>query len=269
MEIRIEKQNKVRPLIKQNSLYRKDDDLVRSSAPEKCIYQCLKDTISDEKQLIQVAFCFRIRPTPLRKILENRPVSGYILDKVRVMQAELSRGTDLNDLIFKSLSGQKLLSIYGLYQKERTLEKVGRLMGLTRERVRQLLNKGTKLGLFKYKKLNIKDLPDISKEKIIEDYKKSLRLQDVAQLNHISMKQLSEILHETSLTRQELNAIRIEGRRMNCIHRYHLVVKKLGRHPSTTELQKTAGGCSLSNKITRLWGSIHAFRKELNIVFSS
>ncbi|HXN07757.1 MAG TPA: sigma factor-like helix-turn-helix DNA-binding protein [Nitrospiria bacterium] len=218
---------------------------------------------------MQIAFCFGIRPTPLRKMLENRPVSIYFIDKVQKIQAEISCGADLNDFVFKSESGQKLLSVYRLYQQERTLEKVGSLMGLTRERVRQLLNKGTKLGLFKYKKLNVKGLPDISKEKIIEDYKKSLRLRDVAHFNNISIKQLSEILRQNNLTCRELKAIRLEERRMNCIHQYEVFVKKVGRHPSTTQLQRTSGGSSLSNKITRLWGSIHAFRREFNIRFSS
>jgi hypothetical protein len=269
LEVIVQDQYKISPLIKGDPLFQKAENLVFSTIPECWTYQHLKEMIQDEKQLMQIAFCFRINPTPLRKIRSNEPPSRYILNKLQKVEAELSEGADLNDFLFKSPRGRKLISIYRLYQKEGFLEGVGRLMNLSRERVRQLLDKGTKLGLFEYKKFNLKGLADLSKGKIIEDYKKSLSLKEAAHLNGISMYQLFQILHQYKITSRELNAIRNEGRRMYCIIQYILFVNRVGGHPSTTEMEKTADGTSLFSKIIRLWSSIHAFRKELDIRFSS
>jgi hypothetical protein len=269
LEVTVQNKNEVSSLIKKDAFYKKEDELVLSSGPESWTYQRLKEMIQDEKQLMQIAFCFRMNPTPLRKIWANKPPSKYILNKLQKVQAQLSQGTDLNDFLCKSPRGQKLVSIYRLYQKEGSLERVGSLMDLSRERVRQLLNKGTNLGLFEYKKkLNSQIPSDLSKKKIIEDYKKSLSLKEVAHFNDISMYQLFRILHQYKLTSWELHIIRIEGRRMYCMNQYKLFVKKLGWHPSTSEMEKTSNGISLFNKIIRLWGSIHTFRKDLNISFS-
>ncbi|MBI1824015.1 MAG: hypothetical protein HYR80_07900 [Nitrospirae bacterium] len=112
----------------------------------------LKEMMREEKQLLQIAFCFRINPTPLRKIVENIPPSSYIIKRLRKVEADLNNGKDLMDFIAHSPRGEKLVSIFELYQREGSLEKVGRLVHLSRERVRQLLNKGTELGLFEYKK---------------------------------------------------------------------------------------------------------------------
>lgn len=268
MEVSVQNQYQLSPIINEAPLSNKTADRGPSSIFESRDYQRLKEIIQDEKRLLQIAFCFRIHPTPLRKIKENGSPSRYILNRLQKVETELSRGVDLNDFLFKSPLGKRLITLYRLYQKEGSLERVGKLMNLSRERVRQLLNKGTKLGLFEYK-IRSQIPANLSKEKITEDYKNILSLKRVANYNGISMHQLSRILLQHRLTSRELNAIRIEGRRMYCINQYKLFVNKWAGHPSTTDLEKTSDGTSLFNKINRLWGSMDAFRKELDIRFSS
>ncbi|MFQ5949126.1 MAG: hypothetical protein ACE5J1_00365, partial [Nitrospiria bacterium] len=43
------------------------------------------------------------------------------------------------------------------------------------------------------------------------------------------------------------------------------IVRALGHHPTTTELQKMKKGRYLQAKIRKLWGSFGAFRKTLDI----
>ncbi|MFQ5949662.1 MAG: hypothetical protein ACE5J1_03125, partial [Nitrospiria bacterium] len=43
------------------------------------------------------------------------------------------------------------------------------------------------------------------------------------------------------------------------------IVRALGHHPTTTELQKMKRGRYLQAKIRKLWGSFGAFRKTLDI----
>jgi len=243
----------------------KQGQLVPALPPKRFADQKMNGIVIDEKKLMQIAFCFRMNAEPLRKFLENRSPSKYILKKVEKVQADLCKESALVDLLLKSSRGQKLVSIFRLYQKEGSLEKVGKIMGLSRERIRQLLNKGSKLGLFEYKKLNLQTLPQLSREKIVEDYKKTLRLKEVAKINCISLRQLSKSLQILNIYRSELNAIRFEGRRINCVNQYLLLVREIGGHPSTSEMEETSEGLSLFNKIIRLWGSIKDFREELNI----
>ena len=264
MEVAVQIKNKGKALNEEGGLSWRED-----FPSENGSLQRFKEMIRDEKKLMQIAFCFRVNPTPLRKILENKPPSKYILTKLQKVMTEYSKESDLNGVLLKSARGEKLVALYRLYEREGSLGKVGQIQHLSRERVRQLLNKGTRLGLFEYKRSNARELPVISREKIMEDYKKTLRLKEVAKFNDLSMRQLSQILDQFQMTRQELKSIRKEGRRTRCIQQYELWVQKFGGHPSTTEMEKTSDGTSLSNRIIRLWGSIHEFRKELKISFTS
>ena len=90
----------------------------------------------------------------------------------------------------------------------------------------------------------------------------------MAQLNEITCAQLSKLLVLHHINKKTLTSIQIKKRKELCIEQYFSVVKQFGHHPSTAELQKTYEGHYLSDKITRLWGTIHVFRKTLNISFN-
>jgi hypothetical protein len=196
----------------------------------------------------------------LKKIVEGAPIPRGMAKKIR---SAFKNSPELKGIIFhKPSMVERLLYVYNLYREKGTLEAVGKEIGLTRERVRQLLVKGTQLGLFEYK---AHDYPFIPKEKIIEDYKKFLNLNVVARRNNISASYLHKLLTAYNITEKDLQSIRIEGQKLKCIEEYDRIRVKLDHHPTTTELQRSKLWRYLSIKVTKLWGSFEAFREELNI----
>lgn len=224
----------------------------------------LKEKIVDQESLLKVAIWLGVTPTTLRKILTGHSLSRYLLNK---LSQSLHNWTDPNEALFQSSKVQRLLLIYRLYRQKGTLAGVGKEVGLTRKRVRQLLNNGESLGLFEYKKPEDLFLPSIPREKLIEDYKNLLQFKLVAKNNGISLNQFNRLVKYYQMTPKEFEAIRIEGHRLRSILQYYSFVRKSGFHPSTAELQKTGKGRYLSWKITKLWGSIHTFRRELKIPY--
>ena len=157
---------------------------------------------------------------------------------------------------------KRMMEAHKLYTEKGTLEVAGKHMGITRERVRQLLETGTRHGLFEYKPYNY---PFVPKEKILDDYKKFLNLNDVASANNITAGYLHKLLTAYNITEENISPARIERHKLNCIDKYNRIKNKLGHHPTTTELQSTSDGHALHNRIIRLWGSIDTFRELLNI----
>lgn len=153
-------------------------------------------------------------------------------------------------------------SCFHAYQEGGTLEYVAKRMHLTRERIRQILTKGTHLGLFNY---TGRDYHYIDKNKIIDDFSKHLSLNTVAQTNGITSSYLKRMLTAYKITEKDLETIRSSSRRNKCIEFYRKIEAELGHPPTTTELQNRKGWRYLSIKISRMWGSIDAFREELRI----
>ncbi len=117
----------------------------------------------------------------LKKIMEGVTIPRGMTKKIR---SALKNSPGLKGIIFHRPSMvERLHYVYNLYREKGTLEAVGKEIGLTRERVRQLLVKGTQLGLFEYKPY---DYPFVPKEKITDDYRKFLNLNAVAMRNNIS-----------------------------------------------------------------------------------
>ena len=223
----------------------------------------LKKAITSGKRLQQIAYLYSIRPKSLVNILNNKPVSSYFIIKITKIEAELSQQEDIKEFILCSPNISRLLNVYRLYKLRGTLKKAGIELGLTRERVRQLLKKGTNLGLYRYRKLHGKSIPRISRKRIIACYKETPRMKEVMSTLGISHSQLVNILSKHRLTQKDFTEIRKDFQRGKCNQLYQEFVKEYGRHPTTTVLQRSAK--TLSNKITQLWGSIHLFRKELGI----
>ena len=148
------------------------------------------------------------------------------------------------------------------YQRGGTLASAGKVLRLTRERVRQLLVKGAALGLFEYKPREYIIIP---KEKLLEDYQLYPSSAVVAKRNGISTAYLKKLWTAYGITGKLLRKIATEGKREKCIEEYRSVESRLGHHPSTTELQREPPWRSLWARISRLWGSFEAFREQLNI----
>lgn len=151
---------------------------------------------------------------------------------------------------------------FRLYQEGGTLEYVGKKLNLTRERIRQILKKGTQLGIFNY---TGRDYVYFEKEKILKDYQELLSLQKVAEFNKVSPVYLRKILTAYKVSGKRLREIGVIARKNKCIEEYQQIVSKLGHHPTTTELQGNNVSRALSVRILRFWGNIDNFRQELNI----
>ena len=221
--------------------------------------------IQNETHLLKVSIIFGVNPTPLRKIMAGKLVSRYFIKKMFV---KLKKEKNFDSAFFKSPMVRRFLAVYGIYRKEGSLVNVARNLGLSRERVRQLLYKGNKLGLFDYKKIKEFSKPRIPKKKIIRDFQNLRRLNKLAKLYKMSTAQLSKLLQHYQIDKATLNTIRTKGEKLKCINQYTSLLKQSGRHLSSSDLQETKKGHYLSFKITKYWGSIHTFRKELNISFS-
>jgi DNA polymerase/3'-5' exonuclease PolX len=100
------------------------------------------------------------------------------------------------------------------YLEGGTLKSVACKMKLTRERIRQILVKGTQLGLFNY---TGRDYSFIEKNKIVEDYSRYLSLRLVAKANDITVNYLKQLLTAYKITDVDLQKIREVAGRKKCI----------------------------------------------------
>lgn len=148
------------------------------------------------------------------------------------------------------------------YKQSGTLAEVGKVVGLTKERVRQLLVKGSKLGLFEYKP---REYPFIPRQKLLEDYGVCLSVGRVAKANNISTVYLQKLFTAYSITENELRKIYLSEQKKKCVEAYERIRNQLNHYPTTTELQEKNEWRYLAQKITRLWGSFDSFRDDLGI----
>lgn len=219
----------------------------------------LREIVKSDIDMFDLASKWGVTATSLRKIYEGKPVTKAIAKKV----AGALEVPNITDSFNKPSSAiERLQKIHKLYEQFGTLEAVGAHVGLSRERVRQLLSKGKKMGLFNY---SPREYPYLSKDKIIEDYKKTQSIDRVARLNKISTSYLNKLLTAYSITEQDLADYRLEGKRARCIEQFRGFTKSIGHDPTSTELQRIGHGRALYNRITRFWGSINNFRCELSI----
>jgi hypothetical protein len=219
----------------------------------------LQDMIKNDLGLFRISSQLGVRPSTVSKILEGNQVSQSVERKIVVA---LRNGPASNPVRIHCSTHERLLDIFRLYQEEGTLDAVGNKIGLSRERVRQLLVKGSRAGLFRYETVR-RFQPYLSKEKILSDYGNMLKLYLVAKANDISVGHLKRLIAQFGISQGDLEKIQYERRKARCIEEYVGYFEKLGHLPNTTELQR-GSGAYLSQKITKLWGSFRAFRKELN-----
>ncbi len=210
--------------------------------------------VRSKVDLLEVASKLRVTPRTVKKVITGQTVSPYIRLKI---QTALQEDTALVHSSKKS-PVQHLLEINQLYQAGGTLRSVGAKVGLSGERVRQLLLTGTEVGLFKYQPPKA---PVISRKKILSDYKKYLNFGQVARVNNISLPYLMRLRLLHKIERKSLHAIRVAGQRRKCIEMYISIKEQLGHYPKTIELQKLEKGPYLHGKILRLWGSFGAFQE--------
>lgn len=151
---------------------------------------------------------------------------------------------------------------FDLYKEGGTLEYAGEKTGLTRERVRQILVKGTKYKLFQYTPRNYVYVP---KEKLIKDILKFRNLGKVARKNKVSLSYLKRMLISYRITKNKIDELVLAGQKEILKNEYLKIKEQLGHHPTTTELQSNGEWRALEARMRRMWKSIHEFRNELDI----
>ncbi len=160
---------------------------------------------------------------------------------------------------------KKLLRIKDLYDKEKTLQKVADKLGVTRERVRQLLRHGEEYGLFSYeisRKKQIKQLAyRIKKEMLIEHIKNETDRKKTCLDLGVEIKDFYQLIEFYKI---DLRDYRIDARQRKYLKRYTSIVDAVGHHPSTTEMNNKRWRATWVG-IDRIWGGIENFRSEFGI----
>jgi len=132
----------------------------------------LKGWVRNKVDLWKASDRLNVNPSTIQKIVEGRPVSRSIARKI---DAAFQEGLALDGAAKGRASNhstvERLMEVYRLYKEERSLRTVGKKLGLCRERVRQLLERGSEIGLFRYPPLN-PPLPPQGKTSMGEDRSK-------------------------------------------------------------------------------------------------
>ncbi|HLG22636.1 MAG TPA: hypothetical protein VI382_07450 [Candidatus Manganitrophaceae bacterium] len=227
----------------------------------------LREMVTNKTDLLRVSDRLNVYPSTVQKILEGRPVSPAVRKKITHALQEDGifelYDAESPSIQVRDSTQRRLLEVYHLYEKKKSLRAVGRKIGLSQEGIRLLLKRGTEIGLFTYQPP--KKSRFVPRSKILKDYQKFLKLSEVAKNNGISAQYLSKLLAVYRIAEEELNAVKREGQRIRLLAQYRAIVEKLGHHPTTTELRHIRSAQALTHNIRKLWGSFDAFRKEQNI----
>ncbi|MDC4205948.1 MAG: hypothetical protein MPW17_05180 [Candidatus Manganitrophus sp.] len=219
----------------------------------------IRERVHSNDDLLKAASTFKVTPSTLRKILAGKPISRFIERKIRAVR---EGGAESRSAHRRRMYLVRLLEVYHLYKTRGTLTAAGQEIGLSRERIRQLLTKGSEIGLFEYPPSR---RPKVSREEILADYRRYLKWSAVAEIHSLSIDRMRRLLRYYRITHKELCAIRTEGRKERCIALYKAAAGALGHHPTTTEMQGICSTRYLATQIRKLWGSIASFREELKI----
>lgn len=153
-----------------------------------------------------------------------------------------------------------------IYERLGTLEKVGKELNLTRERVRQLLQKGAKHGVFDYVLNREKRFKDISqkynRDSIINEIKSSINPPIICERLGVKSSEFHNLLEYFEIDYSEYRKLALKGKYMN---KYSQIVDTLGHHPTTTEMVGKREWRTVWGAIFRNWGNMSNFRKEFGI----
>ena len=156
-------------------------------------------------------------------------------------------------------------TIFQLYKEHGTLEKVGKEVGLTRERIRQILKRGNRYGLFKYPIK--KELISCSflinyyknKEELLNELSDCFRKYEMLQTLNTDKVNFTRLLDHFNL---DIRDVQIYSKKKKLKIQYDEYVENIGYHPRTTEMREDKEPRNIWVKITRYWGSMANFRQE-------
>ena len=163
-----------------------------------------------------------------------------------------------------------IIYINKLYNELGCLTEVAKKLGLSRERIRQILEKGDSYGIINYKAPVVKRFDELSKEISKKDLEYLLiklgskgrvyrYLKEKYNVGFELIKKLIE-LYEI-----DINDINISLKRNEILRNYKEIVQELGYHPTTTIMKTRPKWRALWARIQRIWGTMDNFRKEYGI----
>ena len=171
---------------------------------------------------------------------------------------------------------KRILETKELYDELLNLSSVAKRLGITRERVRQILEKGNDYGLIEYKSSYIKRFDEVANRFAKEDLERLL-----VQYGSIK-KLLPHIRNEFDIKIPEnyiINLFKIynidrdylvlQHRKNKCYLEYEEMIQELGYHPTTTVMQDRPKWRALGSRTSRIWGCMDNFRKEFGIPIPS
>ena len=161
---------------------------------------------------------------------------------------------------------ERMKLVKRLYDEYGTLEKVGSLLRLSRERVRQILNKGQKYGLFTYQLTRDRKFDEvlnkIDGERLRVLLSTTKNQFDVCSNLGIDISTLQRLIKYYNI---DLVSYKQDARYKRYLVEYSEMVRVLGYHPSTTIMQRRKEWRKIWAGIVRLWGSFDRFRAEFGI----
>lgn len=189
------------------------------------------------------------RPAEIVEISEQTP------------KAKISHTPYLSDL-----HKERMKLVKRLYDEYGTLDKVGSLLRLSRERVRQILDKGQRYGLFSYEltrdKIFDKILNRIDKEQLRGLISSTKNQFDICLKLEIDINMLQRLIRYYEI---DVQSYKQDARYKRYLNEYSEIVRTLGYHPSTTVLQQNRQWRRIAVGIDRLWGGFDKFRNEFGI----
>jgi hypothetical protein len=225
----------------------------------------LRKTVRTGADVLEAASRFGVVPSTIRKILEGRTPSSYLRN---IICANLdNHKPPPKPAKIQLVTVARLKQVHRLFRETGTLAGAGRELGLTRERIRQLLLQGSQFGLFDYKTYKP---PVIPKKILLEDYKRHLTLTAVAKIHGASIRRVQKLMLIYGITPAQRHALRVSlmraAKKHRLIARYRRITRTLGHHPNTAELyRRSKDSFHLVRSILCYWGSFHAFQNELGI----
>ncbi len=164
----------------------------------------------------------------------------------------------------------QIIKIKRLYDTSNSLTEVGKQLGLTRERIRQILERGNNYGIIEYKPPVLKGFDDLvkklKKEEITKQFikygSKKRLLNSMKNKYKISQQYLDALIKLYDIDIEYLTLLYKKNR---CFSEYKEMVQEIGFHPTTTIMARRSKWRSLWARIGRLWGDVDAFRKEFGI----
>jgi len=166
----------------------------------------------------------------------------------------------------RNSTSEKLIKVKSLYDQLHTLQKVADELGVTRERIRQLLNKGEKQGLYEYELHRDKRFNELisnyGRDTIIEEIKHEISPPKICSTLNIHIDDFRKLLKHYDIDTKDYRDL---ARRSKCLKEYSKIVDELGTHPTTTEMNLRPSWRAIWARIDRYWGSIESFRKEYGI----